>query len=142
VYVIGVQEGQRLNAFTATWVTQVSFEPPLVVVGVRKDGVSRKMMQGSGVFTINFLGTGQKEFAQHFLKPAHAGGDKMAGVKYRLGKTGAPILEEAIAFIECQIRAIHPGGDHSVVVGEVVEAGVSKDADPLCLKDTGWQYGG
>lgn len=142
VYVIGVKQESKINAFTATWVTQVSFEPPLVVVGVRNDGLSHSMIEASKVFVINFLGTGQKPLAQHFLKPAHLGGEKLAGIRYRLGKTGAPILQEAIAYVECEVREIHPGGDHSIVVGEVVEAGVHQDADPLTLKETGWHYGG
>ena len=142
VYVIGVASEGKSNAFTATWLTQVSFIPPLVVAGIRKDGLSYRMIERSRVFSINFLGADQKPIAQHFLKPAHLGGDKLEGVPYRLGKTGTPILEEAIAFVECQVRDIHPGGDHSLVVGQVVEAGVHKDIDPLALKETGWQYGG
>lgn len=142
VCVVGVQQDGRLNAFTATWVTQVSFKPPLVVVGMAKDSLSYAMAAASRVFVINFLGHDQKMLAQHFLKPAHLGSDKLQGVRYRLGKVGAPILEEAAAFIECEVRDIHPGGDHAIVIGEVVEAGVHRDVDPLALKETGWQYGG
>jgi flavin reductase (DIM6/NTAB) family NADH-FMN oxidoreductase RutF len=142
VYVIGVCDGERRNAFTATWITQISFEPPLVAVGVRKDSLSFGMIEASGVFTVNLLGAGQKPLAQHFIKPAHLGGDKLAGVPHRAGSTGAPILEEAPAFLECRVQAIHPAGDHSIVVGEVVEAGLGKAAEPLTLKETGWQYGG
>jgi len=142
VYVVGVRQDGRRNAFTATWITQVSFKPPLVVIGVSKDSLSYRMIESSRVFVINFLGHGQKPLAQHFLKPAHLGGDKLQGVAYRLGKVGAPILEEAAAFVECEVRDIHPGGDHAVVIGEVVEAGVQQDVESLSLKETGWQYGG
>lgn len=142
VYVVGVKDKSHLNAFTATWITQVSFQPPLVAVGINQSSISFRMIQDSRVFVINFLGSGQKLLAQHFLKPAHLGGDKLAGIRYRLGATGAPILEEAMAFVECEVRAIHPAGDHSIVVGEVVEAGVGPDADPLTLQETGWHYGG
>jgi len=142
VYVVGVKQGGRLNAFTATWITQVSFKPPLLVVGVKKDALSYQMIESARVFVINFLGSGQKLLAQHFLKPAHLGGDKLEGIRYRLGKVGAPILEEAIGYVECEVRDIHPGGDHAIVIGEVVEAGIHRDADPLSLKETGWQYGG
>ncbi len=142
VYVIGVKGGGRTNAFTATWVSQVSFEPPLLMAAVRKDSVSFRMIEESKVFTVNFLGVGQKPLAQHFLKPAHLGGDKLAGIRHRAGTTGAPVLEEAIAFVECRVRDIHPAGDHCLVVGEVVEAKVQQDVEPLSLKETGWQYGG
>ena len=64
-------------------------------------------------------------------------------VRYRTGKTGAPILDDAIAFVECEVREIaNDGGDHAVVIGEVVEAGVRKDEPSLTLMDTGWHYGG
>ena len=142
VYVIGVRDGDKLNAFTATWVTQVSFEPPLVAVAIRKDSVSFQMIEKSRVFVLNFLASGQKSLAQHFLKPAHLGGDKLEGISRRAGATGAPILADAAAYVECRVKGIHPDGDHAIVVGEVVEAGVQREAEPLTLKETGWHYGG
>ena len=64
-------------------------------------------------------------------------------MRYRIGKTGAPILEEAIAFVECEVREIaSEQGDHVIVIGEVVEAGVPRDEPALTLMDTGWHYGG
>lgn len=142
VYVIGVRDGEKSNAFTATWLTQVSFEPPLIAAGIRKDSVSFQMIERSHVFVLNILGSGQKELAQHFLKPAHLGGDKLAGYAYRPGVTGAPILEEALAHLECRVREIVSGGDHSIVIGEVIDVGVHREGDPLTLKETGWHYGG
>lgn len=142
VYVVGVQHEGKLNAFTATWVSQVSFEPPLVLIAVRKDSLSYQMVEQSKVFVLNLLGAGQKPLAQHFLKPAHLGGDKLEGVRHHLGKTGAPILDEAAGFVECEVRQIHPDGDHAIVIGEVVEAGLLHDVEPLALKETGWVYGG
>ena len=142
VYVVGVKGKETLNAFTATWVSQVSFDPPLVMVGVRRDGLSFEMIQATRVFVVNFLGSSQKTVAQHFLKPAHVSGNKLEGIPHHVGKTGAPVLDEAIAFVECQVRNITEDGDHAVVIGEVVEAGVHQDVDPLTLKETGWHYGG
>lgn len=142
VYVMGVRDEAKLNAFTATWVTQVSFEPPLVAVAVRKDSLSYRMLEKSRVFVLNFLGAGQKALAQHFLKPAHLGSDKLAGVPHRAGVTGAPILEEAAAYAECRVKEIHAAGDHSIVVGEVVEVKLQQETEPLTLKETGWHYGG
>ena len=142
VYVIGVREGEKSNAFTATWITQVSFEPPLVAAGIRKDSISFRMIEASRVFTINLLSSGQKPLAQHFLKPAHLGGDKLQGIGHRPGKTGAPVLDEAMAYLECRVKEIFPAGDHSLVLGEVVEAEFRRPDEPLMLGETGWQYGG
>ena len=143
VYIIGVAQDGRLNAFTGTWLTQVSFTPPLVALGVRKDSHSFEMIRQSRVFSVNLLGKGQKAVAEHFVKPASVIGEKLQSVRHRLGKTGAPILEDAIAYVECEVREIaNERGDHALIIGEVVEAGVPKDEPALTLMDTGWHYGG
>ena len=143
VYIIGAKQDAQLNAFTGTWLTQVSFTPPLVALGVRKDSHSFEMIRQGKVFTVNLLGKDQKAIAEHFVKPATVVGEKLKDIRYRTGKTGAPILEEALAFVECEVREIaNTHGDHAVVIGEVVEAGVRKDELALTLMDTGWHYGG
>lgn len=143
VYIVGVKQAGQLNAFTATWLTQVSFTPPLVAMGVRKDSHSLTMIRQGGVFSVNLLGKQQKSVAEHFVKPAAVLGEKLKTVRYRLGKTGAPILDDAIAYIECELREVaNEHGDHALVIGEVIEAGVNQDEPALTLMDTGWHYGG
>ena len=143
VYIIGVKHGEQVNAFTGTWVTQVSFTPPLVALGIKKDSHSFEMIKQGQVFSVNLLGKDQKSVAEHFVKPASVIGEKLKGVRYRAGKTGAPILEDAIAYFECEVRELaNDRGDHAVVIGEVVEAGVHRDEPALTLMDTGWHYGG
>ena len=144
VFVVGVKQDSQLNAFTATWLTQVSFTPPLVAVGIKKDTLSFQMIQRDRVFSINVLGKEHKPLAEHFVKPATVAGEKLKDIRYQLGKTGTPILDDAIAYVECEVREIaNATGDHAVVIGEVVEAGVrNKDVPTLTLLDTGWHYGG
>src|SRR3989338_967097 len=117
VYVVGVQHDGQLNAFTATWLTQVSFTPPLVAFGIRKDSHSFEMIKRGRVFTVNLLGKNQKPIAEHFVKPAAVVGEKLKTVRHRLGKTGAPVLEEAIAYVECEVREIaNEQGDHALII--------------------------
>lgn len=143
VYIVGVAHDGELNAFTGTWLTQVSFTPPLVALGVKKDSRSFEMVKAGKVFSVNLLGKEQKAIAEQFVKPATVVGDKLKQVRYRLGTTGSPLLEDAIAFFECEVREIaNEAGDHAVVIGEVVEAGVHRDEPALTLMDTGWHYGG
>ncbi len=143
VYVVGVKQDAQLNAFTGTWLTQVSFTPPLVALGVKRDSHSFEMIKQSKVFTVNLLGKDQKHLAEHFVKPATVVGEKLQTIPHRPGKTGAPVIEDAIAYFECEVREIaNDQGDHAVVIGEVVEAGVRKDEPALTLMDTGWHYGG
>ena len=143
VYIVGVKQGEQLNAFTATWLTQVSFTPPLIALGIKQDSHSLAMIKQDRVFSVNLLGKDQKGIAEHFVKPAAVVGEKLKDVRHRAGTTGAPILEEAIAYIECEVREIaNERGDHAIVIGEVVEAGVPRDEPALTLMDTGWHYGG
>ncbi len=143
VYVVGVKADSQINAFTATWLTQVSFTPPLVAVGIRKDSHSFEMVKQSRVFSVNLVGKNQKSLVEHFVKPASAIGEKLKEVRHRIGTTGTPILDEAIGFLECEVREIaNETGDHAIVIGEVIEAGVHRDEPALTLMDTGWHYGG
>lgn len=143
VYIVGTKQDTQLNAFTATWFTQVSFTPPLVALGVRRDSHSFAMIQHSRVFSVNLLGKDQKPLAEHFVKPAAEGEDKLKDIRYRVGATGTPLLEDAIAYVECKVRELaNAEGDHAVVIAEVVEAGVRQEGPALTLADTGWHYGG
>ena len=143
VYIVGVKQGSQLNAFTATWLTQVSFTPPLVALGIKKDSHSFAMIQEDRVFSVNVLGKDQKPIAEHFVRPATVVGEKLKDVRYRAGKTGSPVLEDAIAYFECEVREIaNEHGDHAIIIGEVVEALIRADEPALTLMDTGWHYGG
>ena len=143
VYIVGVAQDGQLNAFTATWLTQVSFTPPLVALGIKKESHSLEMIKQGRVFSVNLLGKDQKHLAEHFVKPAAVVGEKLKEIRHSFGKTGAPVLDDAIAYVECEVREIaNERGDHALVIGEVVEALVRKDEAALTLMDTGWHYGG
>ena len=137
-------------AGTVNWVTQVSFEPPLVVVGVKTDSHAHPLIKETKAFALNVLGKGQQGTAFTFFKPAEKKGDTISGEPFRAGTTGAPILTNAPAFVECTLESTVEMGDHSVFVGKVVEAGVAKppegraDDATLWLKDLGDKvfYGG
>ncbi|HUR70250.1 MAG TPA: flavin reductase family protein [Candidatus Thermoplasmatota archaeon] len=133
-----------LNAFVASWVTQVSFKPPMLVVGVKRDAHSNEMVKESKVFTLNILGAEQKELAQRFFKDVEVSATQMAGVPYYTGKhTGCAVFPDTPAHLECVVRHVYDGeNDHSVVVGEVVDAAHRRDAKPLTHAETGWHYAG
>ena len=142
LYVIGVKRGEEINAFTGSWFSQASLEPPLVMLGVSKKSLSLEMIQVSKVFSVNFLLKSQKDLAEHFVKPAHRVGNKFGDIPFTLGRTGTPILDSAPYYLECEVREIAEGGDHAVVIGEVVEVGLRRDGEPLVMSDTPWHYGG
>lgn len=140
----------RVSAATVNWVTQASFEPPLVAVGVKADSQAHALIKDTKAFALNVLGKGQQALAFTFFKPAERQGQTISGEPFRPGTTGAPILTNAPAFIECTLEATVEKGDHSVFVGRVVDVGLTKppegraDDATLWLKDLGEKvfYGG
>jgi len=142
LYICGVKDGDDVNGFTASWVTQASFQPPLIVSCVRQDSKSHAMIKASSVFALSILGAEQKELAQAFFKPQRRVGNKFEDVEFRLGETGCPIILDALGYVECQVIGTVEKGDHTVFVAEVIAAGVHRDGNPLTLESTGWQYGG
>ena len=137
-------------AATVNWVTQASFAPPLVVAGVKVDSHAHPLIKESKAFALNVLGKDQGPLAFTFFKPAVRDGQTISGEPFRPGTTGAPILTNTPAFIECTLEATVEKGDHSIFVGKVVEVGLTKapegraDDATLWLKDLGDKvfYGG
>jgi flavin reductase (DIM6/NTAB) family NADH-FMN oxidoreductase RutF len=142
VYVVGVTNSSGPTGFTATWVSQVSFDPSLVMIGVKKDSHAATAIKAGQVFSINFLNRKQKKIAETFFNPPPQDGNMLGGTPYHTGRTGAPLLDEAIGYLDCVVREITSPGDHLVVIGEVVEARLGKELEPLTLGDAQWQYGG
>ncbi len=142
LFICGVAEGDQVNGFTASWVTQGSFEPPLVVMAVRSDSSSNAMIRRTGRFSLNVLASDQKDLAAVFFKPQEAIGGRFDAAPFQLGALGLPILEAALGAVECEVVGQVDHGDHSVFVGEVKNAVLHRDGDALDLASTGWQYGG
>lgn len=142
LYICGVKDGEEVNGFTASWVMQASFKPPLVVNCVKQDSKSHAMIEASGVFSLSFLEDGQKEMAQKFFKPQRRVGNKFEDVEFYEGETGCPIISDSLGYVECRVVGSVPQGDHTVFVGEVIAAGVHRDGEILSLESTGWNYGG
>lgn len=139
----GVKEGEEVNGYTASWVMQASFQPPLVVNCVKQDSKSHAMIKSSQVFALSVLDAGQKEVAQKFFKPQRRVGNKFEDIEFYLGEaTGCPIISDSLGYVECRVISAVEHGDHTVFVGEVIAAGVHREGDPLLLESTGWNYGG
>lgn len=143
LYICGVKDGDNRNGFTASWVMQASFKPPLVVNCVKADSGSHAMIKNSGVFALSVLDHSQKDVAAQFFKPQRLVGDKLADVDCSDGpETGCPILTDCLGYVECKVVGSIEQGDHTVFVGEVIGAGIHREGDPLLLESTGWNYGG
>lgn len=131
------------HAMTANWVTQAAFEPPMVVVAIENDAKSLPMIRDARAFAVNVLAAGQRDLAAQLGRSSRKVPYKLTGVPTRPGPvTKAPILTEALGWIECRVVATMPAGDHTLVLGEVVEAGVEHEGEPLTLGATGMKYAG
>ncbi len=140
---VGSRAGDERNAMTTSWITQVSMDPVLVAVGVDNDAVTKRLIAEGGSFTINLWDSTDTKVFVKFSKPATDDGTTLNGRAVRAATTGAPVFEEAIAWMDCIVRQAHDLGSHTLFIGEVVDAAVrDAEAVPASMRDTRMKYGG
>jgi flavin reductase (DIM6/NTAB) family NADH-FMN oxidoreductase RutF len=142
MYVLSSRVEGHVAAATVNWLSQASFSPPLVMVGLKVDSDTFATVRKAMHFTVNILGQNQKDLAQDFFKASSVEGNRINGHEYESGITGGAILKESPASFECKVTDIVERGDHAVVLGEVIEARLTRADIPLFMRDTGWFYGG
>ena len=140
VTLLTVAHNGRIHGMTVSSFASLSLEPPLVVACLEKGSRTRAMLLDSRAFSVNVLGAHQESVARAF---STAGEKTFSGLSYHRGRKGAPLLDDAIAWIECDVHQIADGGDHDLVVGEVVEC-TATDRPPLLYFDRHYHafYGG
>lgn len=138
VYVVGVADGQRRDAFTAAWLMQASFKPLTLAVSINPDNASYELLHASGWFTVNVLKRGQLELARWLGTRSGRDEDKLKGIAFQPARHGAPILADALAYFECELLGRSRAGDHELVLGRVVDGRVLDEAAaPLTYAETG-----
>ena len=130
----GVPHGMTANA-----VSSVSLDPTLVLVCVDRGTVMAERVGRAGTFALSLLAADQAELSNRFADPDRPDGDpQFAGVEIITAATGAPILEDALAWLDCRVWATYDGGDHVIVVGEVVDLAETSEASPLVYYSGGY----
>ena len=155
LYIIGSKAGGEVNAMMADWVMQASFAPRLVAVSFENDARTLANVRESGVFTVNLLPQEAMEFAARFAQPTEGSKikgrspeeaakvhHKLEGVATTESARGCPILDEAMAWLECEAEQYVPAGDHTLVIARVLDGRITRDAEPLTSTYTGWTYSG
>ena len=144
LYVLTARDGDRFAAAGINWVTQTSFDPPLVVVGVKTDNDSHGLIESTGKFAVNVLAEDQLDVAKAFFRTTVVEDGKLNGYAFEDGPaTGCPLLVDLPYWWEATVTDTVAGGDHTIFVGQVVGAGVrNASAAPLTLRSTGMNYGG
>lgn len=144
---VGARAGEQRNAMTTSWITQLSMEPVLIGVGVDNSAVTRRLITDGGSFTVNLWDAADTKVFVKFSKPAAyvatGSGGTLNGRPVREEATGAPVFDDAIAWLDCAVRHTLDLGSHTLFVGEVVGAAIVDDeARPASMADTRMKYGG
>lgn len=146
LYVVGSRHGERRNLMTLNWATQVSFSPKLVGVSVEKTAFTHELISQGDVFSVNTVARDDRAIVRKFTKPVDVDLDAgtLNGFAFHDGRTGAPILDQAPAWLDCEVRQPVDCGDHTLFIGEVVDCGFqqAEDTPVLRMEDTRMNYGG
>jgi flavin reductase (DIM6/NTAB) family NADH-FMN oxidoreductase RutF len=140
IYVLTTAHGDVRNGMIASWVSQVSYEPLLIMVAIHPDRYSHWLIEKSGSFALHLLRRDQKDFIRRFK-----GQDREArfeSLKWLPGKRGCPILTDCIGYLECEVRERYEPGNHTLFIGKVVEAGIYGEGHPLSSFDYEGFYSG
>jgi flavin reductase (DIM6/NTAB) family NADH-FMN oxidoreductase RutF len=147
LYVIGsTDRGERRNGMTLNWATQVSFDPKVLAVAIEIGAYTHELVAASRVFCLNVIDREDRAIVRKFTKPVEVdlGARTLNGFAYHEGATGAPILDQAVAFLDCEVHDSVVVGGHTLFLGEIVDAGFQKPEDTpvLRMEDTRMNYGG
>lgn len=136
----------ELNAMTTNWITQVSFDPKLVGIGIEKPALTHRLITEGGVFTVCTIARDDRAIVRKFTKPVEVDHEAstLNGFAFHTGVTGAPILGQAPAYLDCEVRQAVEVGGHTFFIGEVVDSGFQADEETevLRMEDTRMNYGG
>jgi flavin reductase (DIM6/NTAB) family NADH-FMN oxidoreductase RutF len=135
-------DGER-NAMTTSWITQLSMEPVLIGIGVDNSAVTHRLISAGGSFTVNLWDSENTRPFVKFSKPAVDDGGTLNGWAVHEATTGAPVFDDAIAWMDCEVRHTLELGSHTLFVGEIVDASIRDDeARSAAMSDTRMKYGG
>jgi len=140
---VGSAWGDEWNGMTTSWVTQLSMEPVLIGIAVDNKAVTHRLISGGGSFTVNLWSSDDTRPFVKFSKPAVRDGSTLNGRPVREGTTGCPVFEEAIAWLDCEVRQSVDLGTHTLFIGEMVDGGINDDEKrAAAISDTRMKYGG
>jgi len=143
LYAVTVAHGGEDHGMTANWLTQAAFEPPMVVVAIENTSRTIGMIRDSHHYAINVFLKGQRDLAAKLGRSSDQAPQKLKGIKTKPAPvSGVPVLVECLGWVECRVVATLPAGDHTLVLGEVVAAGVEHEGEALTLEEAGFKYSG
>jgi flavin reductase (DIM6/NTAB) family NADH-FMN oxidoreductase RutF len=146
IYLLGSRAGDQRNLMTLNWATQVASDPKLLAVSIEAEAVTHRLVHEGGSFVLNVLNRADRATVRKFSKPVVDDGDptSLGGLAVRASTSGAPIVEQAAAWLDCRVWQEVPCGSHTLFVGEVIDCGGDLPAglEVLRMEDTRMNYGG
>ena len=140
---VGSRSGDERNAMTTSWVTQLSMEPVMIGTGVDNTAITHRLISEGGCSSVNLWDAENTRPFVKFSKPASDADGALNGRPVTAQTTGAPIFDEAIAWLDCRVRQAIDFGTHTLFAGELADAGINNDdARAASLADTRMKYGG
>ena len=136
VTIITAMDGDEPVGMAANSFTSLSLEPPLILFCVAHTSSTWPRIEAAGMFAVNILGEDHEGLSNLFAKK---GADRFSQTPWRIGVSGAPVLEEAIAYLDCRFEAEYPGGDHKIIVGRVLDLDMREGARPLLFFKGGYE---
>jgi flavin reductase (DIM6/NTAB) family NADH-FMN oxidoreductase RutF len=140
IYVLTARLDDTINGMIASWVTQVSYSPPLIMVAIHPNRYSHALIDKSKVFALHIIDRSQKDLLARFKGPDPL--KKFAGIPWQTGKTGVPILKDCSAWFELEVKERHCPGNHTLFVGEVVNCDFQTAGTPFSTMDYEGMYVG
>lgn len=144
LYVLTARDGDEYGAAGVNWLSQASFEPPLIMAGVKSDSGTAQIIAKTKKFAVSVLADDQLDVGKAFFRSTTVEGNTLNGQAFEPGpSTGCPLITALPYWFECEVTDVVDRGDHTVYVAQVVNAGVRDEAaTPLLLRSTGMNYGG
>ncbi len=142
LYAVSAQAGDRRNAFTANWISQVSFEPPLVALSIENASASLPLIREAGRFVVNVFDATQRDLAGRLGKTLSRAPDKLDGIALGATPSGQPYLNAPRGWGEVARESETPAGDSTLLLGRVVDAGMLRRGEPLTMLAAGFKHAG
>ena len=142
LYAVSVEADGQRNAFTANWLSQVSFDPPLVALSIQNDAVTLPLARAAGRYVVNVFDANQRELAGKLGRSLSRTPDKLAEIAFGATASGQPYLLDTLGWVEVAIENEAPAGDSVLLIGRVVDAGMLRHDEPLTMRAAGFRHAG
>jgi flavin reductase (DIM6/NTAB) family NADH-FMN oxidoreductase RutF len=141
VGILTARHGTTESAMLASWFQQIAFEPPMIMISVKKERPIGDIIQNSRSFTLNLLHTDQKKLIAHFGKGFEPGQSPFEETLIMRKESGNAVITEAMAYLDCKLAGELDAGDHRLYLGHILEGGILNEGHPMVhMRRNGFRY--